>query len=476
MNEMSITCNRRQLLGAAASSLACGLVRPFASAAPRVVGGTAADPSQVLRGLAPRFGDGRDWWFERRFGMFVHWGLYAIHGWHEQEQWRLKVPRSEYEKLQGSWNPSKFDPNAWLDLAGEAGMQYICLTAKHHDGFCLWNTKQTFYNTVNTPYGKDIVGLLADACHRRKFPLCLYYSIADWHHPNYPNLGRHHELPPQPGDSPDWNKYLAFLRAQLHELCTKYGEIHGIWWDMNVPKYQDQAIHAMIRELQPNAVVNDRGFDPGDFGTPERDYSRDGEALPVFTKRTEACQSVGRQSWGFRADEDYYSDRHLIRSIDKYRARDANYLLNVGPMPDGTITPQAAAILRRIGKWYHACSESFGLPVPGFSSNRDVLVTRAGDAYYIHLLLDPTTEAVELSPITQLPRRATLLNDGREIPCSIALVPANHAEGKGFLRLRNLPVNEMANTVLIVKLEFDGLPNRASSTSANADSNAIQAR
>src|SRR3954454_3566492 len=105
---------------------------------------------------APRFGDGRDWWFQKRFGMFVHWGLYAIHGLHEQEQWRYRVPRAEYVKLAQQWNPVKYDPNAWLDLAAEAGMKYICLTTKHHDGFCLFDTKQTPYNTMNTPYKKDV--------------------------------------------------------------------------------------------------------------------------------------------------------------------------------------------------------------------------------------------------------------------------------------------------------------------------------
>src|SRR5690242_10158506 len=115
-------------------------------------------PSPRPLSLAPRFNDARDWWFQRRFGMFVHWGIYAIHGLHEQEQWRYRVPRAEYAKLQQQWNPVKYDPNAWLDLAAEAGMKYICLTTKHHDGFCLWNTKLTSYNTVNSPYGKDVLG------------------------------------------------------------------------------------------------------------------------------------------------------------------------------------------------------------------------------------------------------------------------------------------------------------------------------
>lgn len=304
-----------------------------------------------------RFNDGRDWFFEKRFGLFVHWGLYAIPAWHEQLQWRGRVARDDYGKLAGQWNPVRFDPDDWLDLAAAAGMKYVCFTTKHHDGFCLWDTKQTPFNTMNTPYGRDVLAMLAEACRRRGVPLCLYYSCVDWHHPNYPNQGRHHELSaPLPGDEPDHAKYLEFLKAQVRELCTNYGEIHGFWWDMNVEKHVDPSINEMIRALQPKAVINNRGYDEGDFGTPERDFEKDDAA--TLTRLTEACQSVGTESWGYRRDEDFYSDRHLLRGIDKYLARGANYLLNVGPMADGTIASEAAAILRRIGQWHGAVRES----------------------------------------------------------------------------------------------------------------------
>ena len=410
--------------------------------------------------LAPRFGDSRDWWFEKRFGLFIHWGLYAIRGWHEQEQWRKRVPRDEYVTLAQQWNPVKFNPDAWLDLAADAGMKYICFTTKHHDGFCLWNTRHTTYNTMNTPYGKDVLKLLADACHRRGVPLCLYYSIADWHHPNYPNQGRHHELPPQPQDQPDLLKYLEFLKAQVRELCTNYGEIHGFWWDMNVDKHVDRSINEMIRRLQPKAVINNRGFDEGDFGTPERDFEKGVDAPPSFDKRTEACQSVGTESWGYRKDEDYYTDRHLLRSITKYLARAANYLLNVGPKGDGTIPDEAAAILRRIGKWYRRVKESLEGVVPAshLTSNRNALLTRRDNTLYVHLHHDPLTEAVKLKPLAVLPRRATLLNNGKRVDCVVDMAPSDHSEQKPYLRLRKLPVNKLANTVLVVKLEFDALP------------------
>jgi alpha-L-fucosidase len=123
-------------------------------------------------------------------------------------------------------------------------MSYLCVTTKHHDGFCLWDTKLTGFNTMQTPYGRDVLRMLAEACHKRGVPLCLYYSIADWNHPNYPNQGRHHELRPQPQDQPDLGKYVEFVKGQVRELCTNYGEVAGFWWDMNVDRHVDPSINA----------------------------------------------------------------------------------------------------------------------------------------------------------------------------------------------------------------------------------------
>jgi alpha-L-fucosidase len=212
--------------------------------------------------------------------------------------------------------------------------------------------------------------------------------------------------------------------------------------------------------LQPKAVINNRGFDEGDFGTPERDYEKSGEDAPGFDRPTEACQSVGTESWGYRQDEDYYTDRHLLRSIDRYLARDANYLLNIGPTGEGVIPPESVAILQRIGQWYRQVRESLeGVePASQLSSNRNVLLTRRANTLYVHLHRDPTSEAVKLKPLNMAPRRATLLNTGQPVEFAVDLVPSEHVEQKPYLRLRKLPVNELANTVLVVKLEFEHLP------------------
>jgi alpha-L-fucosidase len=408
--------------------------------------------------IIKRFGDGRDWFFEKRYGMFIHWGLYSITAWHEQYQWRARIPKEEYVKLLDQWNPKKFNPDEWLDLMEMAGMKYITITSKHHDGFCLWDTKQTKYNTMNTPYKQDVIGKLSDACHKRGMPLSFYYSIADWNQPNYPNQGRSHELAgPQKGDQPDWNKYMEFLKAQVRELCTNYGEIHGFWWDMNVPDYKDPSVNAMIRKLQPKAVINNRGFDEGDFGTPERDISTSGAEVAGFDRPTEACQSVGIESWGYKKDEDYYSDRHLMRSIDRYLARGGNYLLNVGPTAEGLIPEKSTKILKNIGKWYSSVKESFENVQPSSQLivNRNALITSRERTLYVHFFTDLIGDGFKLKPINVLPKKATLLNNNMPVECKVNLCPTDHLEQKAYLRLRNLPSNEMPGTVLVVKLEFD---------------------
>ena len=446
---MSTHINRRHFLQ---TSVAAAVATPILGLAAGMASAGAAERP---------FDDGRAWWFQARFGMFIHWGLYSIHGWHEQEQWRRRVPRAEYASLQQQWNPVNFNPDQWLDLAEAAGMKYLCFTTKHHDGFCLWDTKQTSYNTMNTPYGKDLLKLLADACHRRRFPLCLYYSIVDWHQPNYPNQGRHHELPPQPGHSPDWNKYVDFLKAQVRELCTNYGEIHGFWWDMNVPEYKDPSINALIRQLQPKAMINNRGFDAGDFGTPERDWDNSVNTKTRFDTPVEACQSVGYQSWGYRLDEDYYTDAHLIRSIQKVLAKGGNYLLNVGPKPDGTIPSESAATLRRIGQWFGAVKESL-LEVASageLTNNRDVVLTQRGKTVYVHLIKEPEITSIFLHPLTDLPRRATLLNTGIPLEFDADYFPRQHKQNpERCLRVKHLPVNDRPTYGWVLKLEFENLP------------------
>ncbi len=397
-------------------------------------------------------------WFERpRLGLFLHFGLYAIEGWHEQDQMRRRIPRAKYEKLIDRFNPTEWDADAVLDLAEEVGMEYVCLTAKHHDGFCLWDTQQTEFNVMRSPYGRDIIGSLAEACHKRDFPLGIYYSVVDWHHPNYPNEGRHHELEgPEPGDAPDWPAYLDFLKAQVEELCTNYGEVRHWFWDMNVPEYEDPSVNALLRSLQPNIVINNRGFDNGDFGTPEREYGHDRSC-----QRAEACNSVGTQSWGYREDEDYYSTSHLTQAIDAAMVRGWHYLLNVGPDPEGRVPDQAADILKEVGAWYRKVREAFdGVEFASDLVDKNhVLVTRRENTVYVHLKKPVTSDAVRLPPLSLLPSNAALLNTGECLGCSTDLLPVNWRSGKGVLRIKGLPRSILDGPeTLVIRLNFDSDP------------------
>jgi alpha-L-fucosidase len=295
--------------------------------------------------------------------------------------------------------------------------------------------------------------MLSDACHRRNFPLCLYYSVVDWHHPNYPNQGRSHELAgPQPGDDPNLDRYLAFVKAQVEELCTNYGTIHGFWWDMNVLGHKDDSFNQLIRRLQPIAVINDRGFDAGDFTTPEREVP----AGRAFACLTEACESVGEQSWGYRAEEDFHSDLYLVRSIDSILAMGGNYLLNVGPAPDGSITPQYADILRRIGHWYRRVRESFdgAAAASHLTVNEDVLLTRRDNTLYVHCHKGLDNSSILLKPLAVLPRRATLLNTGTELEARVDRTMQLWRE-EAWLRIRGIPVNDLQHTVPVIRLDFD---------------------
>ena len=383
--------------------------------------------------------------------MFVHWGLYAISAVHEQYWQRYNIERDVYVKLADEFNPVDFDPAKWLDLAQEAGMEYLVFTAKHHDGFCLWDTKQTDFNVMNSPYGKDVLKMLADECHKRDFPLVVYYSVVDWYQPTYPNIGRHHEIVTDPSQH-NMAKYVDFVKEQIREICTNYGTIHGIWWDMNVPEYKDQSVHQLIRELQPLAVINNRGFGNGDFSTPERDLDPEA-ANPQGGnhKLVEACQSVGINSWGYRKDEDYFSSNYLIKCIDKWLTYGANYLLNIGPDAKGDIPKQSKSILQNIGKWMSAVRPSFnGKPTPHLIKDHKLI--KDGKTLYIHCS-ELTSSTLKLEPIKDEPKQVILMNTGKKLDWTFEPIVYEKDSTEKYLRIRNIPIEEL-NGPAIIKFEL----------------------
>ena len=424
-----------------------------------------------------------NWFFKDRFGLFVHWGIYALEAWHEQVQQRHGIPRDAYAKLAGRFNPTAFNPDAWIDLMEEVGMRYIVLTTKHHDGFCLWDSQLTDFKVTNTPYGKDIVAELAEACHRRGITLGLYYSIADWKHPNYPNEGRHHELPPQAGDEPDMEKYVEYLKGQVRELLTRYGDIGVIWWDMNVPKHVDPSVHAMIRELQPNCMINARGFqDRSDpeaaqrenlIITAEREYQQAIAHLSTsfdrFTQPVEACNSVDALSWGWKEDGDLYTVRHLQTAMARVMIRGGNYLLNVGPDAMGAIPPSHAELLRELGGWFGRVREALidVEPVQHLVETPRALISRRGNDLFVVLHEPLMTNAIRLKPIDQQPVETTLLNTGESLEPRVDLIPSDVS--RPYLRVRGLPVHAMADQVPVIRLRFDHLPDHVDSSTVNEE-------
>ncbi len=390
-----------------------------------------------------------------RFGLFVHFGIYSVGGWHEQEQWRRGIPVTEYARYADRFHPARGCTEEWLRLARDAGMTYLCFTTKHHDGFCLWDTACTDYNVARYA-GYDLLAELAEGCAKYGIRLELYYSVPDWHYPHSVNDGRSHRLArPNPGDTPDEAKYRAYLKAQMHELLTKYGKISALFWDIP-PEETDESINEYVRSLQPGILINDRGYSKGDYSTPERTVPEQ-----PFSGLTEACQSVGVQAWGYRADEDYFSHRFLMESVDRIMTKGGNYLLNVGPRPDGSIPEEAAASVRAVGGWYQRVKESFiGAEC---ASSRDIPcgVTRKGNSLYFHLPATPVSGGLVLPSIRKAPMRVTVLNTGETLPARVEYVPtlfnfANPEERREGLHISGIPVNRLCDEVIVLKTEFDG--------------------
>ena len=397
---------------------------------------------------------------DERFGMFVHWGIYSVGGWHEQEQWRKGMPKEQYVSYADLFNPDGYSPDEWFSAAKNAGMEYVVFTTKHHDGFCMWDTKYTDYNIMNTPYGKDILKEVSESCKKFGLKLGLYYSITDWNHVNSVNFGGDHQLKkPNPGDMPDEEKYKEYIRNQMGELLTNYGKIDALFWD--IPPYnKDESINKYVRSLAPDILINDRGYSKGDYSTPERSIPKN----KSFTTLTEACQSVGRQSWGYRKNEDYLSHKLIEASIDSVMSKGGNYLLNVGPDAKGHLTKEAIETLSVVGDWYNRVSESYigaqlvdiGLP----TNINDVVVTKKDNALYFHLPPVAESSGLALKPIDVLPESAVVLNSGEELCCEMEYIPFYYhgtADNTPYLHIMGIPVNRLSGEVIVIKATFKDL-------------------
>jgi len=330
--------------------------------------------------FASIFSDERTTWYRNaKFGMFIHWGPYSLAG--VEASWPIMTPKpggiteAEYVELPKRFNPQKFDARAFVDLARSAGQQYMVFTTKHHDGFCMFDSSYTNYKITNTPYGKDIVQQLSSACKEAGMPLGFYYSPPDMHHPAFRDTSKPASMNWN-GEPmrPEWPLYLDYMRLQLTELLTKYGPVVLIWFDglHDQQKYDGQRFVELIRHLQPATLVNDRIGVSADYVTPEQfipkgiptkdvrfnavdtsinDKLKSGVPTPEEFQLWETCMTINNQ-WAYSVnDRDFKSAQFLIRGLVEVASRGGNFLLNVGPRPDGTIQPEFQERLRAIGRF-----------------------------------------------------------------------------------------------------------------------------
>jgi alpha-L-fucosidase len=285
------------------------------------------------------------WWREARFGMFVHYGLYALYGRNEWV-WALEnIPKDEYVARADAFQPRPGCPREWAKLASEAGMNYMVLTTKHHEGFCLWDTQMTDFNAVKRGPKRDIVGEYVDACREFGLKIGFYYSLMDWHHPDGGRCAY---------DSEARKRFNDFTKGCVRELLSNYGQIDILWYDVPAPMqhaegWDSLAMNQMARELQPNLIINNRSRLDEDFGTPE------GHVTPEKGRDWEACMTFNGMSWGYvdsaQVEPDSYNVRGILSMLRTACGGQGNLLLNIGPTPDGSVPPEAIKPLQDTGRW-----------------------------------------------------------------------------------------------------------------------------
>jgi alpha-L-fucosidase len=417
----------------------------------------------LLRPLPPH--PDMAWWREARFGLFIHWGLYSILGgeWGgrtDYAEWirnNAHIPLREYDKLVARFNPVRFDADRWASLAREAGVGYLTITTKHHDGFCLFDSRLTDFCVRSTPFRRDIMREIADACRRQGIRPCWYHSIMDWHHPDYLPR-RAWEAETRSADGAHYVRYVEYLHGQVRELLSRYGDIGVMWFD---GQWEDTWTHDMGRELyrecrslQPPVIVNNRveGWSPvpitdplGDFRTPEQEIPDTGWPGVDW----ESCITMNR-NWGYNShDTDFKSVAELIGLLVETASKGGNLLLNVGPKPDGTFPEESVERLQAMGRWMAVNGEAIRGTTASPLAHAPFRATSKPNRLYLLLPQWPGTSL--LVPGLRSPvRRATLLADPARSP--LASTPGDRGV---VLTLPSAPPDPVWP---VLRLEFDEAP------------------
>ncbi|HEU0179884.1 MAG TPA: alpha-L-fucosidase [Blastocatellia bacterium] len=372
--------------------------------------------------------EARRWFQDAKFGLFVHWGVYSVLGDGEWVMNNRKMPISEYEKLPERFNPTEFDPAEWVAMAKAAGMKYITITSKHHDGFAMFDSKISDWDVVDrTPYKKDVLKMLADECHKQGIKLFFYYSQLDWHHPDYFPRGRTGLTAGRP-EGGEWFKYIDYMDGQLKELLTDYGPIGGIWfdgmWDRPKAEWRIEQTYKLIHSLQPAALVGSnhhlKPFPGEDFQMFEKDLP--GQKTAGFNAESEVgelpletCETING-AWGYNAnDKRFKSAKDLIHYLVRAAGYNANFLLNVGPMPNGKIQPEFADRLKQVGAWLEKNGETiYGTRGGPLTPRPWGVTTRKGNKVYLHIM-DWSDPVLAMPKMPKKVKSATFFKDGAKV-------------------------------------------------------------
>ncbi|MHC4396313.1 MAG: alpha-L-fucosidase [Planctomycetota bacterium] len=407
------------------------------------------------------------WFQDAKFGLFIHWGIYSIP---EKGEWVMhndRITKKDYEKLAPKFNPVLYDPAEWVKIAKDAGCRYITITSKHHDGFAMWDSKVTDWDIVDrTPYGKDILKMLADECQKQNMPLFFYHSHLDWNHTDYFPRGRTgtHTGRPEQGN---FNKYLDFMNAQIAELCSgRYGKVAGFWfdgwWDQQIERTEKKTsvdwrlekTYNLIHRLQPQALIGNNhhvqpfpgeNFQMFERGVPGKD--KFSEVNFVSPLPLETCDTING-SWGYNArDKKFKSTTQLIHYLVQTAGYNANFLLNVGPMPDGRIQPQFVRRLSQIGQWLSRNGKSiYGTRSGPMPPQQWGVTTQKEDNIYVHILKVPADNKVTMPDMAGLEiQKAWLMQTGKA-------VTFNKKDNDLELKVPESSIDHV-DTIVVLKLE-----------------------
>jgi alpha-L-fucosidase len=392
------------------------------------------------------------WWRDAKFGLFVHWGPVSLRGTEIGWSRGAEVPVEEYDNLYHQFNPRNFSAAAWVKAAKDAGMKYLVLTSKHHDGFCLWNTQFTDYNIRNTPFGRDVIKELSTACRKQGISFCTYHSICDWHHPDYP-LGSPGGKSQKP--SPNMERYNEYLKNQVGELIKNYGPLGIMWFDgeWEAPWTPERGLdlYRHCRRLQPSILVNNRvakarkGMEgssaadtfAGDYDTPEQRIGTFQTGRPW-----ESCITICQQ-WAWKPNDNLKSFKECVETLVRTVGGDGNLLLNVGPIPTGEIEQRQVERLREIGRWLKQNGQSiYGTRGGPFKPGKWGVSAHKGKLIYLHVLNWGSGETIRLPWIETRIVKASFLHGGkvalRQSPAGIEIqVPrAQHTAPDTIVVLR----------------------------------------